>query len=78
MRAGKAIGKEVRVTTASGTFIGILYGVRFREGDDGMADGVESVDVREDTPTGSSIVHYSLTPDQVVFVDHDEYDDDDA
>jgi hypothetical protein len=64
------------VTTSSGTFIGILYGVRPREGDDGMVDGVGYLDVREDTPTGSSIVHHNLTPDQVVFVDHDNYDDD--
>jgi hypothetical protein len=76
MRADKAIGTEVRVTTASGTFVGILYGVFFREGDDGMVDGVEYVNVLQHLPDGSSIEHNYLAPDQVTFVDHDDFDDD--
>jgi len=59
----------------SGTFFGILWDVFFREGDDGMVDGVEYVNVRQITPDGSAIVH-RVTPDQVAFVDHDDYDDD--
>ncbi len=80
MRADKAIGKEVRVTTASGTtFFGILYGVYFREGEDGMMDGVDYVTVLEHLPDGSSKEHNYLAPDQVVFVDHADFDlDDDA
>jgi hypothetical protein len=76
MRADKAIGKEVRVTTASGIFLGFLCGVHFREGDDGMMDGVEYVDVLQRVPDGSSIEHNYLAPDQVAFVDHDDFDDD--
>ena len=79
MRADKAIGKEVRVTTASGTFFGKLWGVHFREGEDGMMDGVEYVDVLEHLPDGSSKEHNYLAPNQVVFVDHADFDlDDDA
>jgi hypothetical protein len=76
MRADKAIGTEVRVTSESGTYFGILYGVFFREGEDGMMDGVEYVNVRQHNPDGSSIDHYYVPPDKVVFVDHDDYDDD--
>ncbi len=76
MRADKAIGKEVRVTTESGTFFGILYGVYFREGDDGMVDGVEHVTVLQRDPDGSSVEHPYLRPDPVTFVDHDAFDDD--
>ena len=87
MRADKAIGKEVRVTTASGTFFGILYGVHFREGDDGMVDSVDYVRVRQHTPDASSIDHDHLAPELVSFVDphvtpeqvyfvHDDFDDD--
>jgi hypothetical protein len=58
-----------RVITASGAFFGILYGVHFREGDDGMMDGVEYVDVLQRLPDGSSIEHNHLAPNLVAFVD---------
>ena len=54
MRADLFFGKQVRAPTESATFTVKTYGVHFREGDDGMTDGVAYLRLPRIHPGGSA------------------------